>query len=575
MRARKLLAAAVTAAALTPATGLAAAPLVGQWSLDNSYEDGSSDFTADASGNGLALRAPLGSVHLGSPALFGTGATLGTNTTPLQITSPLLAPANVTLLAWVKQSGFPGTLRYLAGRGDDGLTCGGSTYALYTGYPAKPGLRFYVRTGSGLSALTDAPPDASVFNGQWHLVAGTYDGTAARLYVDGNLVGAPIPAPPPLTYNLGGGSTFYVDGYAVEGCALFFNADDWTGAIDEVRVYDTALSASELGRLAAATGPNAPDLVTDASLVPATVPVPPLVQQPGPVEPAAKALQRAAMAQAVDSVPGAAKQAASKATQAALADVEAQALAAMKSAATGSKVSAAEKAEQMTASQAKAAKPDPRIQARLDAMQYGLEASVPTGAPGQIVEAVATIALLRKSGGIATTQTVQLPPAVGQVPAGASKAPVTFTVDQQAAKAMGKRDIAGAAISIQAIVVDDTSDIGELRSQQLQQALDRLTKSQATIDNVLKKIADTQQQITQNMRGGLTPSEKKEQQTLNRQMDKLEKQAEQAETASRQANQQASDALREAAAAAAAAQGSLPAATAGLAGCKACQLAAG
>src|SRR4051812_35035205 len=134
IRRRASLLLAIGALASLPAGAQAASPLIGQWSLDASHEDGASQVTADSSGNGLDLRAPNGSVHLGTPARFGTGATLATNLTPLQITSPLLAPAQVTLLAWIRQTGNPGTLRYIAGRGDDGLTCGGSTYAIYTGY---------------------------------------------------------------------------------------------------------------------------------------------------------------------------------------------------------------------------------------------------------------------------------------------------------------------------------------------------------------------------------------------------------------------------------------------------------
>ena len=75
-----------------PAAAHAASPLIGQWPLDSSHEDGAGQVTADVSGNGLDLRVPNGLMHLGTPARFGTGATLGTNLTPLQITSPLLAP---------------------------------------------------------------------------------------------------------------------------------------------------------------------------------------------------------------------------------------------------------------------------------------------------------------------------------------------------------------------------------------------------------------------------------------------------------------------------------------------------
>jgi hypothetical protein len=593
MRRRATLLLAIGAVASCPAAAQAASPLIGQWSLDSSHEDGTSQVTADSSGNGLDLRAPNGSVHLGTPARFGTGATLATNLTPLQLTSPLLAPAQVTLLAWIKQSGNPGTLRYLAGRGDDGLTCGGSTYAIYTGYPGMPGLRFYVRTGvSGASALTSAPLDTAVFDGGWHLVAGTYDGAAARLYVDGALVGSPIAAPPPLTYALGGASSFYADGYPVEGCALFGNADDWPGAIDELRVYDRALSASELGRLAAAEGPAAPDLVTDASLAPPVVspPAPPAL--PAPPAPAAapsgtKAAQSAALVQAAAGMTGASKKPPIAAMQAALNAAQARALGAMQSAAGSSQIGAAQAASGLTSKQAQQTKPDPRIQERLEAMKYGLAAQLPVTAPGQIVEAVASIAIEKKSNGKVKTQTIVLPPAVGAAQTGSSKAQLEFPVDNKATAAMTKSDIAKAAISVQAVTIDSLSDLSMEKQQRMQTYLDQYAKTASTLSNVLTKLSDTQQAITQNLKGSVTSSEREEQKELTAKAAKLDKQAKALEQQRDEANKQAAEVMQQAVAslvagiAAGTAQvnagitgSKLPAASASLSGCTVCRLAA-
>ncbi len=591
IRRRATLLLAIGALAGCSASAQAASPLVGQWSLDGSHEDGASQVTTDSSGNGLDLRAPNGSVHLGAPARFGTGATLATNLTPLQVTSPLLAPAQVTLLAWIKQSGNPGTLRYLAGRGDDGLTCGGSTYAIYTGYPGMPGLRFYVRTGvSGGSALTSAPVDAAVFDGQWHLVAGTYDGGAARLYVDGTLVGSPVAAPPPLTYALGGASSFYVDGYAVEGCALFGNADDWPGAIDEVRLYDRALSASELGRLAAATGPTAPDLVTDASLVAPVVstPAPPAsAPAPAPAPTSLKAVQNAALAQAAAGVAGASKKPPTEAAQAALKASQAQALEAMKSAAANSQVGAAQAAKGLSAKEVQQTKPDPRVQDRLEAMKYGIAAQLPVAAPGQIVEAVASIAIEKKSGGKVKTQTIVLPPAVGTAKAGADKAQLEFAVDSKASAAMAKSDIAKAAIEVQAVTLDSSAELSMLEHQQLQTAMDQRAKAAATLKNLLAKLSDAQQAITQNLEGGVTSSERDEQKELAAKAARLDKQAKAIEQQRDEANRKATETMQQAVTglvagiAAGLAQvnagitgTNLPAASASLSGCTTCRLAA-
>lgn len=586
--------------ASAPTAAQAASPLLGQWPLDASYETGANQATADISGNALDLRTPVGAMHLGPPARFGTGATLPTNLTPMQVTSPVLAPAQVTLMAWVKQTGNPGTLRYLAGRGDDGLTCGGSTYAIYTGYPAKPGLRFYVRGGAaGASALTDAPADAAVFDGQWHLVAGTYDGTAARLYVDGALVGAPVPGPGALKYSLGGGSTFYVDGYAVEGCSLFLNADDWPGAIDEVRVYDRALTASELGRLATSTGPNAPELVTDASLVPPSTPPP---ASPATAEIAAagasvttasapaatavaKAIEAAALKKAASGVAGASKKAPSDAAEVALTAAEGGALAALKRAAASSEVAKPKPARELSAQEAKKTKPDPKVQARLEAMRFGVASAVPAGAQGEVIAAVATIALEKKAAGKVTTQTIVLPPTIG-IAGATGSAPVQFPVDAKASAAMGKDDIAKAAMSVQAVSLGDVAGLS-LQAQQLQMLMDARTKAASTLSNVLQKVAETQQAIAQNLRGGVDDSERKDQHELEAKQAKLEKQAKALEQQRDEANQKASAAMAQATAAvvngivsgtlqaASGATGAaVPAATIALSGCSRCELAA-
>jgi hypothetical protein len=254
---------ALTAALLAAPVAQAASPLIAQWPFETTEQAGDYNLTPDVSGNELALGV-AGAINLGTAGgKFGSYLDGSTARAP-EVESPLLAPQRLTLLAWIKEDGDPGTLRYIAGRGDDGGgSCGGGSYALYTGYPGNGGLHFYIRTPgpTGPPVLSEAAPDAAVFDGHWHLVAGTFDGTNMRFFVDGNEIGQPMPAPAisyeaPLT-----GSNFYVDGYAPDtGCP---DNSDFPGAIDEVRVYDRALSQTELARLAAAPGPEAPALVPD------------------------------------------------------------------------------------------------------------------------------------------------------------------------------------------------------------------------------------------------------------------------------------------------------------------------
>ncbi|MBN2312518.1 MAG: hypothetical protein JXM79_01225 [Sedimentisphaerales bacterium] len=96
----------------------------------------------------------------------------------------------------------------------------------------------------------DYSSDARVDDGQWHHIAGTFDNGTLTIYVDGN---AHKPASGGLTY--GTGNTRY--GYVGLGSeSTDFNADPRTpasfvsGAIDDVRIYERALTHGEIAGLA-------------------------------------------------------------------------------------------------------------------------------------------------------------------------------------------------------------------------------------------------------------------------------------------------------------------------------------
>jgi len=149
--------------------------------------------------------------------------------------SASLEPAAVTVMAWVNHSGNPGANSYIVSKGAS--QCVAASYALYTG-SAGHNLRFYVSDGSTFVESPDA--SASVWDGNWHLVAGTYDGASVRLYVDGAEVGSGTPAGLAINYALPDNSNLYFGAY-FGSCTLGFK-----GSIDEVRVFNRALSASEI-----------------------------------------------------------------------------------------------------------------------------------------------------------------------------------------------------------------------------------------------------------------------------------------------------------------------------------------
>jgi len=136
-------------------------------------------------------------------------------------------------MAWVKSPGFPGVHNYPVSQG--AYACIAASYALYT---QLTGLRFYIFGSSEV----DSPvaTDAQVWDGNWHLVAGTHDGAMVRMFVDGAEIGTGTPTNQSINYNLPDNQRFYIGGYR-GGCNLGFN-----GGIDEVRVFNRALSLTEI-----------------------------------------------------------------------------------------------------------------------------------------------------------------------------------------------------------------------------------------------------------------------------------------------------------------------------------------
>lgn len=83
----------------------------------------------------------------------------------------------------------------------------------------------------------DAPGDTPVRDDRWHHLAATYDGASVTLYVDGR---AEASERLPLAT---------VGRSLLLGHNPVFNAEDFTGDLDELRVYDRALRADEVGVL--------------------------------------------------------------------------------------------------------------------------------------------------------------------------------------------------------------------------------------------------------------------------------------------------------------------------------------
>jgi hypothetical protein len=81
----------------------------------------------------------------------------------------------------------------------------------------------------------------------WHHVAGTYDGTSVRLYIDGHLVTSPsgVVSETPHSGMLSMATPVFIGSYK-EGGEVGQGAELWSGLIDEVEIFNRALDASEI-----------------------------------------------------------------------------------------------------------------------------------------------------------------------------------------------------------------------------------------------------------------------------------------------------------------------------------------
>src|SRR3954470_20329598 len=246
----------VTLFAASPA--IARTP-VGEWRFD----EGSALVAHDSSGSGLdgALRAgtnaPTWIAGLQGSALHFDGDD--------EVALPdraALEPAKITVAAWVRSTGSPGTYRYVLSKGS--RSCWSSSYGLYTG--ESGGAAFYT---SGAGAFTVSPQAApsQVWDGRWHRLTGSYDGTRVRLYLDGAEVGSGTPNSDPISYGIASRAP-YIGTYHGD-CDL-----PYVGDIDALRVWNDARSAAAVAQDA---------VVPPTAKQPAgpVTPVVPIVAKPG------------------------------------------------------------------------------------------------------------------------------------------------------------------------------------------------------------------------------------------------------------------------------------------------------
>jgi len=217
-----------------------AATLVSQWRLDEGTGTTTRDSVASRSGT------------LTNGAAWTTGRSSGAVTMDGVndfITLPALEVTGqaFSIAAWVKNTSFPtGVAQAFVDKGTNSTEQG--TYWLI-GQANSEGqnrLRFRLRTGTTTTTLTAST--GTLPTNTWYHVAATFDGSRMRLYLNGNEVGS-----------------IAKTGWLARGTGVALNigrAPDGTsylrGAIDDVRIYNSALTKYEVSQVIAAAGTGTP-----------------------------------------------------------------------------------------------------------------------------------------------------------------------------------------------------------------------------------------------------------------------------------------------------------------------------
>jgi len=193
------------------------------------FDEGSGTGTGDVSGNhnnGVvngATWTPNG--HFGKALSFGSGARVTVNDA-----ASLHLSSGMTLEAWVNPNSLNGSWMNLVFKpnGDPGTT--NPSYLLQGCSPSASAPSVYINAASSNLAAPGALPLNT-----WSHVAATYDGATLRFFVNGLLVASRAQT---------GTIAASTDALTIGGNA--YSGQNWSGLIDEVRVYNRALSATEI-----------------------------------------------------------------------------------------------------------------------------------------------------------------------------------------------------------------------------------------------------------------------------------------------------------------------------------------
>jgi hypothetical protein len=205
-----------SAFAATLKLGASNAGLVGYWS----FNEGTGTIAHDFSGHGNNGTLSGSTLPTWTSGKLGNGLSFNGTSSRVNL-APVSVGASVTISAWIRTSSS-GQIPAFSLWGGDRIYYGVTSGTFFV----------YDNNATPSAAMTS---NAYVNNNQWHLVVWTNDGANSNMYVDGRLDKTQSQARGAFTGTAG--SYIGFDGP---------NSEYFPGSIDEVRVYNRALSSAEV-----------------------------------------------------------------------------------------------------------------------------------------------------------------------------------------------------------------------------------------------------------------------------------------------------------------------------------------
>jgi rhamnogalacturonyl hydrolase YesR len=218
-----------------PGTGNLAA----HWPLDGNYDDVTGNgFNAISGGNPLFVDPG----HSGQSVYFNSASYLD-----CQNSAAMHLTGGASISAWIKSSGLKHQYASV-------VTKGLTAWRLIRNSWSSAMSFHFNAAGTG---EFQANGQTAVLDNQWHHLVGVYDGSQVRLYVDGQLD----------AYGAAGAVKTSTDPVYIGSRVNRVSDRSWEGQIDDVRIYNRALTEAEIFHLAEAVpaveNPRPTDLVTD------------------------------------------------------------------------------------------------------------------------------------------------------------------------------------------------------------------------------------------------------------------------------------------------------------------------